>query len=36
MAKRTHRSELGVADEALLSGNQDLADRVYVNGGRPL
>ncbi len=29
-------SELGVADEALLSGNQVLADRVYVNGGRPM
>ena len=29
-------SELGVADEALLSGNQELADRVYVNGGRPM
>ena len=29
-------SELGVADEALLSGNQILADRVYINGGRPM
>ena len=29
-------SELGVADEALLSGNQGLADRIYINGGRPM
>lgn len=29
-------SELGVPDEALLSGNQDLIDRVVVGGGRPM
>ena len=28
-------SELGVADEALLSGNQELADRVYVRRRAP-